>query len=524
MSALALGIAGTLGAVSVAGGTGFSGGGSGGGLDGAGRVLDFRRRGAPPRRRRRNPLLALARPLGVALAAVALPLALAGWLFTSPRFQLRHVVVVPAAVAPAAAAAPASAAARKTQAALAPPPSRPAVATALAAGTVPAPPSMAPVAGASPAGSMATAPEARPVLAAPPALMAPLDAAASPPPAAQLAPATFAARLAVVARAAAVSLAALLSAAVRETRAALASSPAGSASPAPPSAAAPIRAPVVVRATPPPMPGRVPAAWVQQALAPLLGRNLLRLPLAEVRQRLATNPWIAAVDVAKQLPDGLRVSVAERRPAVLLRSGEALLYADAAGRQIAPVGSPAEAEAARRQELLVVTLPPPFAGKGPAPAPPPGGDGAPAAATAPGEGEREIAGALLLAARLRELRPAWTKALSRIDVVDEDDYQLHVSGLPCPLLVRGSHLAGNLERFEQLLPDLRRRYPALASVDLRFSRRIVVQPAAVPAIQPATTPAVRPAAAAARPPAPPAPRAATGGPAGETGHQAPGNP
>jgi hypothetical protein len=232
-------------------------------------------------------------------------------------------------------------------------------------------------------------------------------------------------------------------------------------------------------------PERVPAAWVRRALAPLAGRNLLRLPLAEVRQRLAANPWIAAADAAKQLPDRLRVTVVERRPAVLLRSGEALLFADAAGRPIAPVGSPAEEAAARRQGLLEVTFP-----RRPAPALPalPDGQGAPAA-----EAARGIAGALLLAAQLRQLRPDWRPALSQIDVVDEDDYQLHAAGLPCPLLVRGSRLAGNLVRFEQLLPELARRYPALAGVDLRFSRRIVVQPAS-PALPP-PLPLARPPAA-----------------------------
>ncbi|HXO42891.1 MAG TPA: hypothetical protein VN999_15690, partial [Thermoanaerobaculia bacterium] len=66
---------------------------------------------------------------------------------------------------------------------------------------------------------------------------------------------------------------------------------------------------------------------------------------------------------------------------------------------------------------------------------------------------------------------------------------------PCPLLVRGSRLADNLVRFEQLLPELRRRYPALATVDLRFSRRIVVQAAHVaPPIQPAhVAPPIQPA-------------------------------
>ncbi|HLX11125.1 MAG TPA: FtsQ-type POTRA domain-containing protein [Thermoanaerobaculia bacterium] len=316
------------GGIALAGGVAIAGGGVAGGADlpglsrmamagaAAGRVLDFRRRGAPPRRRRRSPLLALARPLAVAAATVALPLALGAWLLTSRQFQLRTI--------------------------------------------------------------------------------------------------------AVGRRAAAAPIAAVLAAKAAE---------------------------------------RVPAAWVRQALAPLLGRNLLRLPLAEVRLRLAANPWVAAAEVAKELPDRLRVTVAERRPAVLLRSGDTLLYADAAGLPIAPVGPPAAVAAARRQGLLMVSFQP-------------AGEALPATAEAAG-----VAGALQLAARLRQLRPAWTPALSQIDVVDEDDYRLHVEALPCPLLVRGSRLADNLIRFEQLLPELRRRYPALTAVDLRFSRRIVVQPA-----------------------------------------------
>jgi cell division septal protein FtsQ len=261
-------------------------------------------------------------------------------------------------------------------------------------------------------------------------------------------------------------------------------------------------------------------AWVRQALAPLLGRNLLRLPLAEVRLRLAANPWIAAAEVAKELPDSLRVTVTERRPAVLLRVGEVLLYADAAGRPIAPVGSPAAAAEVRKQGLLVVSLPPPakplpgppMLAPPPAPADPASsppevagvGDGMTAAARA------GVAGALRLASQLRLLRPGWTPSLSQIDVVDEDDFQLHVAGLPCPLLVRGNRLADNLIHFDQLLPELRRRYPALAAVDLRYSRRIVVQPA--PAPKAATVAAGRSPA----PPSTPAPPAPAGSRSSET--------
>lgn len=62
----------------------------------AGRVLPFKRRDpsqSPPRRRRRNPWLALIGLLGAALAAVGLPLALVIWVLSSPRFALRSLDV-----------------------------------------------------------------------------------------------------------------------------------------------------------------------------------------------------------------------------------------------------------------------------------------------------------------------------------------------------------------------------------------------------------------------------------------------
>jgi len=442
-------LGGGLAGAAMAGAIGDGGLAAAGGPPGAGRVLDFRRRGAPPRRRRRSPLLALGKPLGIAAATVALPLALAAWLLTSRQFQLHRIVVD----GPASSASPAR-------------PARPA-------------------------------------------------SSASP-----LRPASSAAM----------------------------SRPASSASSPRPARSAPPSAPPALAAMAPAAAPRVPAAWVREALAPLVGRNLLRLPLAEVRLRLAANPWIAAVEVAKELPDRLRVTVAERRPEVLLRLGAALLYADAAGRPIAPAGpraagaagsagagaagtaGAAEAAgtsgaagaagtagmagaaeaAASGHGLLVVSLPPALlAGPRPPVAAAPGSSEAMTAGSAAAAG---VAGALRLAAQLRLLRPEWTPSLSQIDVVDEDDFQLHIAALPCPLLVRGSRLADNLVRFEQLLPELRRRYPALAAVDLRYSRRIVVQPARA-ATATATAAAKAKAAIEAAPPPPPSAPSATSVPA-----------
>src|SRR3954466_6824885 len=65
-----------------------------------GRVLDFRRRGAPPRRKRKSPLVKLLKPLAAAVGLVALPAGVVAWVLTAPRFQLREVDVRPVQGAP----------------------------------------------------------------------------------------------------------------------------------------------------------------------------------------------------------------------------------------------------------------------------------------------------------------------------------------------------------------------------------------------------------------------------------------
>jgi hypothetical protein len=63
-------------------------------------------------------------------------------------------------------------------------------------------------------------------------------------------------------------------------------------------------------------------------------------------------------------------------------------------------------------------------------------------------------------------------------VLGEEDFRLHTGALRFPLLVTRGQVGPKIRRLEELLPELERRYPAITVVDLRFSRRIVVQPAA----------------------------------------------
>ena len=192
---------------------------------------------------------------------------------------------------------------------------------------------------------------------------------------------------------------------------------------------------------------RIKPEWVRQALAPYRGANLLRLPLAEAAAVLQKNPWVQSVELQKELPGRLRVALTERRPVALLRSGEGLVYADPDGQPIMQVDSVPEAHKAG---LLEVFFSHPVTGG--------------------------MESALEVAGELGRVRPDWSAALTRIDVLGEEDFRLHTDALPFSLVVTRGEVGPKARRLEELLPELERRYPVIDSVDLRFSRRIVVQP------------------------------------------------
>ncbi len=199
---------------------------------------------------------------------------------------------------------------------------------------------------------------------------------------------------------------------------------------------------------------RISKAAVLQALAPLQGKNLVRLSLTEAAARVERNPWIESVEMAKELPGRLRVKIAERRPVALLLVDGGLVYADSEGRAIAPVTTPAELEEARTAGLLVVSF-----------------------AHRSHKDVRGIGTALAVAADLGRAQPTWAGKLSRIEVLGEEDFRLHTDALPFPLLVRSGQVKPKIERLVELLPELSRRYVRIEAVDLRESRTIVVQPA-----------------------------------------------
>lgn len=216
--------------------------------------------------------------------------------------------------------------------------------------------------------------------------------------------------------------------------------------------------------------GRVSETWIRARLAPLLGRNLPLLPLSAAAERLSVHPWVDSLEIAKELPGRLVVRVAEKKPAVFLRSGGRLFWADAAGKPIAPLSAAEAAQEIARERALAESN---------------GGPGRPGAprgflvvsfATPVKNG---VARALGVAAELGKANPDWAARLAEIEVLGEEDFRLRIGVLPFPLLVRDGDVIDKVHRLETLLPRLAERYPALTAVDLRFSHRIVVQPAAL---------------------------------------------
>jgi len=190
---------------------------------------------------------------------------------------------------------------------------------------------------------------------------------------------------------------------------------------------------------------RVSAEWVEARLAPWRGKNLPRLALGQVEDALGEHRWVRGVDLRKELPARLRVTIYEKEAAALLRQEGGLYYLDAGGETIdrfTPGGG---------EDLLVISRP------------------------APGLGDP--LGALGLAEELESERPEWAAGLAEIEILGGRDYRITTEALPFPLLLEAGEWAGRARHLEALLPEISARYGGVAAVDLRFSRRLIVQPA-----------------------------------------------
>lgn len=190
---------------------------------------------------------------------------------------------------------------------------------------------------------------------------------------------------------------------------------------------------------------RVAAEWVQGELRPLVGRHVLAVSLAGVQRRLSEHPWVASVELRRELPDRLRVVVVERQPVALLATAEGRAFLDREGRVIVPCPPGAG------QGLLAVRHP--F--RGPVP----------------------VQAVLDVVAELRRAEPAWGLAVREVEVLGDGEYRTRGAVPPYPLLVKAGTVGEAAVNLRRVLPEIERRFAAVELLDLRQPRRLVVRPA-----------------------------------------------
>jgi hypothetical protein len=245
---------------------------------------------------------------------------------------------------------------------------------------------------------------------------------------------------------------------------------------------------------------RVSAAWVRAELQPLVGRHVLAVSLEGVRRRLSSHPWVASVELRRQLPNRLRVAIVERQPVALLRSGDDYLFLDAQGLPIASCPADAPARADKHRRLLVLRDHLPHAtllggvlataamSDDPDVAPArrhAHGKPAPAAAasnTAPMP--VPVLPALALVEELRHAQAAWAAGVTEVEILGEGDYRVQTGALPYPLLLRSGTVNEAVANLERALPAIAARLQNVEEVDLRQPHRLVVR-AGTPPVAPA---------------------------------------
>jgi cell division septal protein FtsQ len=180
---------------------------------------------------------------------------------------------------------------------------------------------------------------------------------------------------------------------------------------------------------------------ILRALDPWKSRNLVMLDLGPVAAKLRTLPWISRVMLAKKFPDGLSVSVAERRPVALLRDKSGLSFLDSRGILIAPYDPRGD-----RTEYVLVT----------------------------GDSDR-LPEAMELLEKMRVGAPEYFSSLSEISALPDGGFGIMDSIFRRPIRVLGFDAPEKIKALLKARSLIESRGWEARAIDLRFLDRIVLE-------------------------------------------------
>lgn len=196
---------------------------------------------------------------------------------------------------------------------------------------------------------------------------------------------------------------------------------------------------------------RVAPVWLDAQVDSARGSNILLADLDDLRASLEAHPWVRSATISKRLPNLLEVEVVEHQPVAALKTRERMAV-------ISHYGEIIEDPAAALEEPgLKLVL---------------------SAVLEAGSAEEKavITAALAAGQAVRSASPSWCRSLERVEVVSPGHLRLSFLDLEFPLLVRTETALERVLLFDRLKHQVVERYAPLSHVDLRTSRRIVLQP------------------------------------------------
>jgi len=202
---------------------------------------------------------------------------------------------------------------------------------------------------------------------------------------------------------------------------------------------------------------RLSKAEVIAVLGGMRGESLLFSDLDAWRRRLLASPWVRDAALRRSLPSTIEVAVLERTPVGVARLGGELYLIDERGVIIDQFG-PQYADI----DLPIVD------GLGTM-----GQKPASASGATVDEARAELAARVIAAVRSK---PGLAKRLSQVDVTDDRNATVLLTGDPAILELGDDQFVARLESYLALAPTLHERVADIDYVDLRFDDRIYVRP------------------------------------------------
>lgn len=201
--------------------------------------------------------------------------------------------------------------------------------------------------------------------------------------------------------------------------------------------------------------GRLPTGQVTALLEGLSGEPILSADLVRWRERLLASPWVADAHLRRRLPSTIVVNIAERTPIAIARFGGELYLIDEHGVVMGEYG-PEYGDL----DLPVVN-----------------GLGVVRDGSATDRTRVDLAARVIESVKAA---PALAKRLSEVNVSDEHNAAVILTGDRALLHVGTDHFVPRLVAYNDMSAAIRQRVPEIDSVDLRFEDRMFVRPVGNP--------------------------------------------